>query len=188
MPSSATVYNVLYSCPGDVVFLKDIIQDVINKFNETIGNENGIFLMLKHWQDSSYPRTGKSGQETINSEVINDCDMAIAIFWTQFGHPTEKYGSGTEEEIMKMLKSKKQVFLYFYDKPINPSELLKDATKQKEYAKILNLKKEFEEKKYGLHGGIFSSEDAFRETLLVHLQKYFIDELKSEKKNSKKNS
>lgn len=49
MPSSATVYNVLYSCPGDVVFLKDIIQDVINKFNETIGNENGIFLMLKHW-------------------------------------------------------------------------------------------------------------------------------------------
>lgn len=182
MSVSATVYNVLYSCPNDVVFLKDKIQDTINEFNETIGNQNQIFLMLRHWKDSSYPRTGEAGQDTLNKEFINDCDLAIAVFWTQFGHPTEKYGSGTEEEIMNMLKANKQVFLYFFDKEVKPSEVLSDSTKQKEYQKILKLKKDFEEKKYGLHGGSFSSEDIFKQNLLIHLQKYFIDELKSEKK------
>ena len=184
MSVSATVYNVLYSCPSDVVFLKDKIQEAINEFNETIGNQNQIFLMLRHWKDSSYPRTGEAGQDTLNTEFINDCDLAIAVFWTQFGHPTEKFGSGTEEEIMNMLNANKQVFLYFFDKELKPSELLADSTKQKEYKKILKLKQDFEEKKYGLHGGSFSSEDTFKQNLLIHLQKYFIDELKSEKKNS----
>lgn len=34
---------------------------------------------------------------------------AVAIFWTKFGTPTDKYGSGTEEEIEEMLSSNKQV-------------------------------------------------------------------------------
>ena len=52
---------------------------------------------------------------------MRDCDAAVAIFWTKFGTPTDKYGSGTEEEIEEMLSSGKQVFLYFVDAQINPS-------------------------------------------------------------------
>ena len=35
---------------------------------------------------------------------MRDCDAAVAIFWTKFGTPTDKYGSGTEEEIEEMLR------------------------------------------------------------------------------------
>ena len=51
-------------------------------------------------------------------------------FWTRFGSPTDEYGSGTEEEIEIMLQSGKQVFMYFSDKPISPSEMNSDGYKK----------------------------------------------------------
>lgn len=182
MPVSTTTYKILYSCPSDVEKFMPIIQDAIENFNETIGEMNNINLQLKHWRKSSYPRTGGSGQEILNKEFINDCDAAIAIFGKQFGRPTDKYQSGTEEEIMNMIDAGKQVFLYFYDEIGKMSDFLNDPQTLKEYKKIMSLKKDFEEKKYGLHGGSFSDEKKFKTTLQTHLQKYFIDEIKSEKK------
>nr|WP_289415638.1 response regulator [Bacteroides intestinalis] len=57
--------------------------------------------------------------------------MALGVFWTRFGTPTENYGSGTEEEIERMLAMGKQVFLYFLDKPVCPSQI-----NQEQYKKI----------------------------------------------------
>ena len=61
--------------------------------------------------------------------------MALGVFWTRFGTPTENYGSGTEEEIERMLSMGKQVFLYFLDKPLSPSKI-----DQEQYKKILLFK------------------------------------------------
>ena len=60
------------------------------------------------------------------------------MFWTRFGSPTEKYGSGTEEEIEEMIASGKQVFLYFLDKPMPPSEMDSD-----EYKKVKAFKEKY---------------------------------------------
>lgn len=49
----------------------------------------------------------------LNEQFIKNCDAPVAILWTRFGTPTDKYGSRTEEEIEIMLKDKKQVEISF---------------------------------------------------------------------------
>lgn len=62
----------------------------------------------------------------------------FAIFWTRFGTPTDKYGSGTEEEIEEMLSAGKQVFMYFLDAPKNPSKV-----DMEQYKKLENFKEKY---------------------------------------------
>ena len=41
---------------------------------------------------------GSDPQQIINSQVSDEYDIFIGILWTRFGTPTERAGSGTEEE------------------------------------------------------------------------------------------
>lgn len=99
MPRQTITYDVLFSCPGDVVDQIDLVRDAVNSFNETVGLDNNVVLMLRHWSTSSYAESGKGGQESINDQFVKYCDVVIAIFGDRFGTPTDKYQSGTEEEI-----------------------------------------------------------------------------------------
>ena len=49
-----TVYNLLLSCPGDVVDLKGIIDECVKNFNSHIGEINNIRVELKHWSTDSF--------------------------------------------------------------------------------------------------------------------------------------
>jgi hypothetical protein len=49
----------------------------------------------------------------INRQVLADCDLLVAIFWTRIGSPTGSALSGTVEEIEKHLKAEKPAMLYF---------------------------------------------------------------------------
>lgn len=61
------------------------------------------------------------------------------MFWTKFGTPTDKYGSGTEEEIEEMLSSGKQVFMYFLDIPVELS-----TVDMEQYGKLKDFKNKYE--------------------------------------------
>ena len=104
-----TAYDLLISCPGDVVQFIDVIKECVDSFNRTIGKVNNSEIVARHWSMDSYPQSGDRPQELINKQFVRDCDAAVALFWTKFGTPTDKYGSGTEEEIEEMLSSDKQV-------------------------------------------------------------------------------
>ena len=116
-----TAYDLLISCPGDVLQYAEIVKECVESFNHTLGCINNAEIVTRHWATDSFPQSGDRPQELLNKQFVRDCDAAVAIFWTKFGTPTDKYGSGTEEEIEEMLSSGKQVFLYFVDAPINPS-------------------------------------------------------------------
>ena len=131
-----TAYDLLVSCPGDVVDYVDIIRECVDNFNRTIGVANNSEIVVKHWSTDSYPESGDKPQELLNKQFVRDCDAAVALFWTKFGTPTDKYGSGTEEEIEEMLSSDKQVFMYFLDAPTNPSTL-----DMEQYSKIQDFRK-----------------------------------------------
>lgn len=105
-----TAYDLLISCPGDVNQFIDIIRECVDNFNRVYGNINNMEIVTKHWSTDSYPQSGDKPQELLNKQFVRECDAAVAIFWTKFGTPTDKYGSGTEEEIEEMLSSNKQVF------------------------------------------------------------------------------
>ena len=94
-----TAYDLLISCPGDVNEFIDVIRDCIDNFNRVLGSVNNMEVVAKHWSTDSYPQSGGKPQELLNQQFVRECDAAVALFWTKFGTPTDKYGSGTEEEI-----------------------------------------------------------------------------------------
>ena len=130
MPQSVTLYNLLISCPGDVKEEIALIESAVDEFNEYYADTLGITIKTRHWSKSSYAQSGGKPQSLLNEQFVDKCDAAVAIFWTKFGSPTDEYGSGTEEEIERMLQSGKQVFMYFSDKPIAPSDMNDEGYKK----------------------------------------------------------
>jgi hypothetical protein len=165
-----TTYNLLISCPSDVKDEIKIIKDVVDSFNTLIGQANNIQIITKHWSKNSYPESGGKPQALLNKQFVFDCDAAIAVFWTRFGTPTEEYESGTEEEIEELIKSGKQVFLYFCDALINPSTI--DV---KQYNKVNEFKEKYKYK--GIYGS-YSDSAQFKTDFLNHLTLYFLDLIK----------
>lgn len=166
MPKSVTLYDLLISCPSDVKEELKIINETVDDFNRMFGHANNAIINTKHWSKDSYPQSGGRPQELLNQQFVLECDAAVAVFWTRFGTPTDHYGSGTEEEIVELIKSDKQVFLYFCEKPINPSEI-----DFEQYQKI----KQFKER-YGKSNiyDTFTNTGDFKKKFLNHLTLHFL--------------
>ena len=135
MAKDIKVYDLLISCPSDVSEYVEMLEKEVNHFNNFFGRKNNIIVRTRHWSKDSYSEFGNQPQELLNKQIVDSSDMALGVFWTRFGTPTENYGSGTEEEIERMLSMGKQVFLYFLDKPLSPSKI-----DQEQYKKILLFK------------------------------------------------
>jgi len=161
-----TAYDLLISCPGDVTEYVDIIKECVGNFNRVFGVINNIEVVSKHWSTDSYPQSGDKPQELLNKQFVRDCDAAIAIFWTKFGTPTDKYGSGTEEEIEEMLSVGKQVFMYFLDTPINPSTI-----NMEQYQKVLHFREKYKDR--GIYALIKDKHELQRQ-FTNHLAMYFL--------------
>ncbi|MCY8814529.1 hypothetical protein P8917_09675 [Bacillus atrophaeus] len=166
MAKSVTLYDLLISCPSDVKEELKIINETVNDFNRMYGHVNNASINTKHWSKDSYPQSGGRPQVLLNQQFVLDCDAAVAVFWTRFGTPTDEYGSGTEEEIEELIKSGKQVFLYFSEKAIKPSDI-----DLEQYKKI----QEFKEK-YGQNNiyYTYTTLEDFKGQFLNHLSLYFL--------------
>lgn len=160
-----TVYDLLVSCPGDVADAIEVIRDSIDSFNRSFGRRNNIEVVINYWKTHSYPQFGSSPQEILNEQFVSNCDLAIAIFGTRFGTPTDKYHSGTEEEIENMINSGKQVFVYFLKRKINPDEI-----DLEQYTRVKNYKEECQ--KRGLYSEVSNLEE-LRIIFENHLNLYF---------------
>ena len=166
MPRNVTVYDLLISCPGDVVDAVKEIEDVVENFNQKYNTTLNLGIRIRYWKKSSYPQSGGKPQDLLNKQFVEDCDLAVAIFKTRFGTPTDKYGSGSEEEIEIMLNSGRQVFLYFDDSQISPSEI---DTGQ--YQKVKDFKEKYRTR--GIYYN-FKSLDEFRNLFDAHVTQYFL--------------
>ena len=166
MSKNVTQYDLLISCPGDVCDELQVINESIERFNELYTDALGISIRPRYWKKSSYPKSGGHAQTLLNEQFIYDCDAAIAILWSRFGSPTDKYGSGTEEEIEIMLDSGKQVFMYFSDKPVPPSQL-----NSEQYSQIKSFKEKYSSR--GLYSS-YSSIEEFQKLVFAHLSQHFL--------------
>jgi hypothetical protein len=164
LPQNVTQYDLLISCPGDIKEELEVINRTVQKFNDQFSDTLGISIRTRHWSKNSYPQSGGKPQALLNEQFVKKCDAAVALFWTRFGTPTDEYGSGTEEEIEIMLDAGKQVFLYFSDKPIPPSE-----TDWEGYQKV----QAFKQKYNGIYFSYCTAED-FESSFYAHLTQYFL--------------
>ena len=166
MPKNITQYELLISCPGDVKEELQAIERCVTRFNDLYCKALSINILTRHWSKSSYSQSGDKPQNILNEQFVDDCDAAVAIFWTRFGTPTDQYGSGTEEEICKMLDSGKQVFMYFSDVPVSPSIMQSD-----QYKMVCDFKKKYKDE--GLYS-TYKSVGDFENLFFAHLSKHFL--------------
>ena len=168
MPKNVVQYDLLISCPGDITTEISIIEDAVSQFNTQFSDALGISIRPKHWRKNSYAQSGGKPQALLNDQFVNDCDAAVAILWTRFGTPTDEYGSGTEEEVEIMLSSGKQVFMYFSDKPISPSQV-----DEENYKKVQSFREKYKDR--GIYF-TYSSDEEFKTLFFAHLSQYFLSE------------
>lgn len=164
MAGKVTRYDMLVSCPSDVIDELAAARTVIDDFNK---QHKDMVIVLKDWH-SAYPETKKGGpQEVLNHQLVDACDFAVAIFRTRFGTATNAYGSGTEEEICRMCDQGKDVLLYFLDVKVTPDDLQNDQLR-----KVKEFQKQHE--KDSLYKTYDSPED-FRYKFSKNLELYIRD-------------
>ncbi|SEJ93926.1 hypothetical protein SAMN05660742_12648 [Propionispira arboris] len=166
MPKTMTQFELLISCPSDVQQELHLIKETVETFNKIFGSVNNARIEVLHWSSGAYPESGDHPQKILNKQIVFSCDAAVAVFWTKFGTPTDAYSSGTEEEIEELIKSGKQVFLYFSDCPLKPSEI-----DNEQYKKVLAFREKYKDK--GLYW-TYSNLDDFKKDFLNHLSLHFL--------------
>lgn len=150
MAKTVTKYSIFVASPSDLQEERIAIEEITKELNLTYGLKQNIVIELLKWETHSAPGISEiHPQEIINKDIGNQYDIFIGLLWKKFGTPTEKAGSGTEEEFLNAFdrfinkKENIQVLFYFKDavpkslKEINASELIK----------IENFKTELSEKK-----------------------------------------
>lgn len=162
MNYSANVYKVFIASPSDVDEEREIIREVLARWNAINSEKYKIVLLPVGWETHSSPEMGKEPQKIINERLLENCDLLIGVFWTRFGTPTDDYDSGTQEEIEEHIKSKKPTMLYFSNKPV-----VMDSVDQDQYEKLQDFKESC--KNRGLYE-VYSTLDEFSKKLFDHLQ------------------
>lgn len=140
MPKTVSLFRVFVASPGDCEKERRIAQQVIANWNITPGFSSGVILEAVLWESHAHPEYGTRPQEAINSQILDLCDVLIAVFKTRLGSSTSVGISGTVEEIERFHASGKPVLLYF-------SEPLKGkATNTPQMAALAAFKSTIKEK------------------------------------------
>ena len=118
MSYSATAIKVMIASPGDVAAERGVAREVINEWNSIHSEDKSIVLMPVGWESHTSPAMGGRAQEIINTQVLENSDLLVAVFWTRLGTPTGGSPSGTVEEIEKHIRAGKPTMIYFSSAPV----------------------------------------------------------------------
>lgn len=138
MKANFTHFYFLISCPSDVEKDINVVFEIIDDINHSIGEENYIYIVPLFWKRDAIPSAGSSAQNIINHQLLDDADGVIALFWTKFGTPTDTYGSGTEEEIERAISENKDVILLYSERRIAPQQI-----NYEQFRKVEEFKKNY---------------------------------------------
>lgn len=171
MPYGAVVYNVMIASPGDVAKERQIVRDVVLEWNAINSKDRGIVLAAVAWETHASPEMGDRPQAIINKQLLRQCDLLVAVFWTRLGSPTGAAPSGTVEEINEHVANRKPALIYFSDEPVRP-----DSVDEAQYAALKAFKAECAAK--GLYES-YSTVAEFREKVARQLAQTVIRMLPS---------
>jgi nucleoside 2-deoxyribosyltransferase len=101
--------------PADVLKELMLVGEIVDEWNLHHGEAANTFIRHAHWTTDAAPDMSDRAQAVINRQIIDKSDILVAVFWTRFGTPTGEADSGTEEEVLRAIKLKKRVLLYFSD-------------------------------------------------------------------------
>lgn len=121
MSYESIVYRILIASPSDVDEEREVAARVIQDWNDLNSFNKKIVLLPIRWETHSSPTYGVRPQESINKQIVDECDLLVGFFWTKIGTPTGEDISGTIEEIKRVSNAGKPVMLYFSKRGKDPS-------------------------------------------------------------------
>src|SRR5262245_10398208 len=178
--------TVFISSPGDVQAERDLLDEVVEEVNQTIGEKSSILLKLFKWENDVVPQIAQNPQGVIDSQMP-DCDLYLGILSTRFGTPTGNYGSGTEQEFRDAFErfnreGKPWISFYFNNGPVQ----LRTREEREQYNKVCDFREELERKGVvGTYKEIRGSRDAFFEQVRRNLTK-IVDRINEESEKANK--
>lgn len=101
----------------------------------------GTVLLPVRWETHTSPKMGDRPQAIINKQIVEACDILVAVFWTRIGTPTGVAESGSVEEIKEFIAKGKSVLLYFSDVPAALASIDPD-----QYKRLTEFKQEYKQK------------------------------------------
>jgi hypothetical protein len=136
MSYKSNVFNVMIVSPCDVDPYRHKVRDVVHEWNDLYSEYFGIALMPIGWESHTFPEMGAPPQAIINRQILEKCDLLVAIFWTRLGTPTAEYPSGAVEEIERHMAAGKPTMIYFCEAtPENIIEGISQFEKVEEFRK-----------------------------------------------------
>jgi len=163
MPKEILEYKCLLISPGDVQQERDALSYSVTHWNAQIGDALGARVELVRWEIHSAPDMSAPPQEVLNSQIVEDCDFAVAVFWYRLGTPTNDYDSGSIEEIEKIRESGKRVLVYFSSQAVPQGTLDID-----QFRRLQEIKDKYQ--KEGLLG-VYSDIENLKQQFILHLTK-----------------
>jgi hypothetical protein len=151
----------MIASPGDVKEEREIVTKEVYRWNDAHALSRKLVLQPVKWETHSTPQLGVPPQDVLNEQILDDADILIGIFGTRVGTRTEKYISGTVEEIKRHVTAGKTAKVYFSDVPVAPSEV-----DPEQYKALQEFKEEC--KKAGLYA-TYSSLPEFKDSIQQHL-------------------
>ena len=161
MARKVVEYRCLLISPSDVPAERDAVSEVIDNWNAQIGAALNARIHLVRWETHAVPDLAAPAQEVLNRQIVDDCDFALAVFWTRLGTPTSAHRSGSIEEIDRLRKRGARVLIYFSTASVPQDRLTDD-----QFQELQQLKEELQ--KEGLLG-VFNGIAHLREQVLLHL-------------------
>ena len=166
------VFNVFVSSPGDVQAERDVLDHVVAGINDTDGRRDNFRLELFRWERKTVPQIGPGPQPAVDAWTPS-YDIYLGIMSTRFGTPTERAGSGTEDEFNAALAQWQMAgapwIMFYFD--VVP-KAINDIAQHEQQGKVLAFRLRLE--KLGLvakYKKVEGGNKAFRTQVDLHLRK-----------------
>lgn len=117
MPTPIIEYRCLLISPSDVLEERDALTSLVQHWNAQVGTGLNARLELVRWESHATPDMSDTAQNVINAQLLESCELGIAVFWSRLGTPTATYPSGSIEEIYKINSERRAGARVFLQSP-----------------------------------------------------------------------
>jgi hypothetical protein len=97
-----------------------IIRKTISQWNLNLGRHVGLTVLPVSWTEHAVAEFGERPQAILNHQIVEEADLAVALFHDRLGTPTGEAESGTAEEIKVLVDAGKSVAVLVNSTPRPP--------------------------------------------------------------------
>lgn len=113
--------HLLISAPGDIPAVDmAVVRKTISQWNLNLGRVVGLTVLPVSWTEHAAAEFGERPQAILNHQIVDEADLAVALFCDRLGTPTGEAESGTAEEIEVLVDAGKAVAVLVNASPRAP--------------------------------------------------------------------